>query len=192
MRRSAFGFSIVFLLFPSCGRSPTTESLLPENNAKGLTISIESPGFTSGGAIPKRYACDGANIAPPLAWSGIPENAVSLALICEDPDAPKGTWTHWVIFDLPASVRGLKEGVPVNETLAVTTEEGTATQGKNDFGKTGYGGPCPPSGSHRYIFRIYALDAKLGLGPKTSRAGLLRAIKDHVLAEGQLIGKYSR
>ena len=192
MHRSAFGFSILFLLLPSCGRSPTTESLLSEKNAKGLTISIESPAFTSGGAIPKLYTCDGANVSPPLTWSGIPENAVTLALICEDPDAPRGTWTHWLIFDVPANVKELSEGVPAQERVTVTTGGETATQGKNDFGKTGYGGPCPPAGSHRYMFRIYALDTKLGLGPKTTRQDLLRSIKSHVLADGQLMGTYSR
>jgi hypothetical protein len=192
MRRTAFAFSTIVPLLPSCERSPSTESILPSKDPRRPAIHIESPDFTSGGAIPKLYTCDGADVSPPLTWSGTPENAVSLALICEDSDAPRGTWTHWVIFDLPANVRGLKEGVPADERLTVTTDDGTGTQGKNDFGKTGYGGPCPPSGSHRYIFRIYALDAKLGLGPRTSRADLIRAIKGHVLAVGQLMGKYSR
>ena len=129
---------------------------------------------------------------PTLAWSGVPEAARSLALICEDPDAPRGTWTHWVIFDIPASVKELGEGVPAQERVEVTAGGEAALQGKNDFKKTGYGGPCPPSGTHRYFFRIYALDTGLGLGPGTTRQDLLRSIKGHVLAEGELMGRYSR
>jgi Raf kinase inhibitor-like YbhB/YbcL family protein len=192
MRRTAIEFSILVILLPSCGRSPSTESLLPRKDPGRMTILIESPAFTSGGTIPKLYTCDGKDVSPPLTWSGIPENARSLTLICEDPDAPRGTWTHWVIFDLPASVKGLGEGVPAQERVTVAAGGETALQGKNDFGKTGYGGPCPPGGSHRYIFRIYALDTELGLGPKTTRQDLLRSIKDHILAEGELMGSYSR
>jgi Raf kinase inhibitor-like YbhB/YbcL family protein len=157
-----------------------------------MAIHIESQAFASGGTIPKLYTCDGKDVSPPLTWSGIPENARSLALICEDPDAPRGTWTHWVLFDLPANVGGLGEGVPAQERVTVAAAGETAVQGKNDFGMTGYGGPCPPSGSHRYFFRIYALDTELGLGPKTTRQDLLRSIKGHVLAEGELMGTYSR
>ena len=141
-----------------------------------MTILIESPAFMGGGIIPKLYTCDGKDLSPPLTWSGIPANARSLALICEDPDAPMGTWTHWVIFDIPAGVGGLGEGIPAQERVTMPAGEETARQGMNDFKKTGYGGPCPPSGSHRYIFRIYALDTELGLGPKTTRQDLLRSM----------------
>jgi Raf kinase inhibitor-like YbhB/YbcL family protein len=192
MRRTAFGLSILVLLLPSCGRSPSTEPPLPKKDPSRMTILIQSPAFTGGGTIPKLYTCDGKDVSPPLTWSGIPENARSLALICEDPDAPGGTWTHWVIFDIPASVGGLGEAVPAQERVTVTTGGETALQGKNDFKKTGYGGPCPPSGSHRYFFRIYALDTELGLGPSTTRQDLLRSIKGHILAEGELMGRYSR
>src|SRR3954447_23886362 len=192
MRRTALGLSMVVLLLPSCGRSPSTESLLPGKDPRTMAIHIESSAFTNGGTIPKVYTCDGKDVSPPLNWSGVPENARSLALICEDPDAPRGTWTHWVLFDLPASVGGLGEGVPAQERVTLSEGGGTAIQGKNDFGKPGYGGPCPPSGSHRYFFRIYALDTELGLGPETNRQDLLRSIKGHVLAEGELMGKYSR
>jgi Raf kinase inhibitor-like YbhB/YbcL family protein len=191
MRRTAFWFSILVLLLPSCGRRPSNETLLPEDPKKN-TIRLESPAFTSGGAIPKLYTCDGKDVSPPLTWSGIPENARSVALVCEDPDAPRGTWTHWVIFDIPASVKELGEGIPAQERVDLGTGGKTALHGKNDFGKTGYGGPCPPSGTHRYSFRIYALDGTLDLGPDTTRERLLGAIRGHVLAEGQLMGKYSR
>jgi Raf kinase inhibitor-like YbhB/YbcL family protein len=157
-----------------------------------MSIHIESTAFAGGGAIPKLYTCDGKDVSPPLTWSGVPVTARSLALICDDPDAPRGIWTHWVIFDLPASVGGLGEGVPAHERVTVTEGGGSAIQGKNDFGKPGYGGPCPPSGTHRYFFRIYALDTELGLGPATTRQDLLRSIKGHVLAEGELMGTYSR
>jgi Raf kinase inhibitor-like YbhB/YbcL family protein len=157
-----------------------------------MTIHIESSAFTGGGTIPRLYTCDGKDVSPPLAWSGVPEAARSLALICEDPDAPRGTWTHWVIFDIPASVKELGEGLPAQERVKVTAGGETALQGKNDFGKIGYGGPCPPSGSHRYFFRIYALDTELALGPGTTRQDLLRSIKGHILAEGELMGRYSR
>jgi Raf kinase inhibitor-like YbhB/YbcL family protein len=191
MRRTAFGFSIIALMLPCCGRSPSTESILPED-PKMITIRLQSPSFADGGAIPKLYTCDGKDVSPPLAWSGVPETARSLALICEDPDAPRGTWTHWVIFDIPASVKELGEGVPAQERVQVTAGGETALQGRNDFKKTGYGGPCPPSGTHRYFFRIYALDTGLDLGPGTTRQDLLRSIKGHVLAEGELMGRYSR
>jgi Raf kinase inhibitor-like YbhB/YbcL family protein len=192
LRRTTFRFSIIALLLPACGRSPSTESLLPGKETKSMTILIESPAFTGGGTIPKLYTCDGKDVSPPLAWSGVPEAARSLALICEDPDAPRGTWTHWVIFDIPATVKELGEGVPAQERVQVAAGEEPALQGKNDFKKSGYGGPCPPSGTHRYFFRIYALDTGLGLGPGTTRQDLLRSIKGHVLAEGELMGRYSR
>ena len=192
MRRTAFGSSIIAVLLTSCGRSPSTESLLPGKDPSLMTILIESTAFQGGETIPKLYTCDGKDVSPPLAWSGVSEAARSLALICEDPDAPRGTWTHWVIFDIPASVKELGEGTPAQERVKVTAGGETALQGKNDFGKTGYGGPCPPSGSHRYFFRIYALDTGLGLGPGTTRVDLLRSIKGHVLAEGELMGRYSR
>jgi Raf kinase inhibitor-like YbhB/YbcL family protein len=157
-----------------------------------MTILIESPAFQGGGTIPRLYTCDGKDVSPPLAWSGVPEAARSLALICEDPDAPRGTWTHWVIFDIPAAAKGLGEGIAATERVTVAPGEEPARQGKNDFGKIGYGGPCPPSGTHHYLFRIYALDRELGLGPKTTRQDLLGSIKGHVLAEGGLTGLYSR
>ena len=191
VRRLLIGLPALLAALTSCGRRPPTESILPED-PKMNTIRIQSPAFTDGGTIPKLYTCDGKDVSPPLTWSGIPDNARSLALICEDPDAPRGRWTHWVIFDIPASAKELGEGVPAQERVTVTAGGEAATQGKNDFGKTGYGGPCPPSGSHHYLFRIYALDTELGLGPRTTRQDLLRSIKGHVLAEGELMGTYSR
>ena len=121
-----------------------------------MTILIESPAFPDGGTIPKLYTCDGKDVSPPLAWSGVPEAARSLALICEDPDAPRGTWTHWVIFNVPATVKSLGERRTNGGTGHGGGGEDPAHQGTNDFGKIGYGGPCPPGGTHHYLFRIYA------------------------------------
>jgi Raf kinase inhibitor-like YbhB/YbcL family protein len=159
-----------------------------------MTIQLESPAFEEGGTIPRKYTCDGEDISPPLAWSAVPEAARSLVLICDDPDAPMGTWTHWVVFDLPAEATGLPEGVAPDETIRVASGGAghVARQGRNDFRKTGYGGPCPPSGTHRYFFRLYALDNTLGLEPGASRKQVLRAMDGHVLAQGQLMGRYAR
>lgn len=173
---------------------------LPPENPERLTIQIHSPEFPNGGMIPSRFTCDGSDRSPPLNWSGVPENARSLVLICDDPDAPMGTWSHWVVVDLPPKVSGLKEGLPTEEAVSETSMEGSipadserrALQGKNDFGKFGYGGPCPPSGTHRYFFRLYAVDTTLRPPAATTRAGTLKAIQGHILAEGRLIGKYTR
>lgn len=126
--------------------------------------------------------------------------ARSLVLICDDPDAPRGTWSHWVAFNLPIQLTGLKEGVPTDVTIPGTAMDGSppaggdlvATQGKNDFGKIGYGGPCPPSGTHRYFFRLYALNSQLKLDSSATRTDVLNAIAGQVVAEGQLMGKYER
>lgn len=191
VRRFLIGLPVLLAALTSCGRRPPTESILPED-PKMNTIRLRSPAFADGGAIPTVYTCDGKDVSPPLEWSGVPDTARFLALVVEDPDAPRGTWTHWVIFDIPAGIRGLGEGVPAQERVTVAAGGETALQGENDFKKTGYGGPCPPSGTHRYVFRLYALDTELGLGPKATRQDVLRSIKGHVLAEGELMGRYRR
>jgi Raf kinase inhibitor-like YbhB/YbcL family protein len=190
MRKLAVGTSLILVL-ASCGRRPSTEAILPKEQEK-LTLRLSSPAFAEGGAIPKAYTCDGKDTSPPLEWSSVPEAARSLALVVEDPDAPGGTWIHWVLFDLPADVTRLPEGVPTEERVALGSDGQSARQGKNDFGKIGYGGPCPPSGTHHYIFRVFALDTELGLERGTNREPLLRAIRGHILAEGRLTGVYSR
>lgn len=147
-----------------------------------MSIQITSAAFSEGGMIPKRHTCDGENISPPLQWSGVPAQAKSLALIMDDPDAPVGTWVHWVVFDLSPQASGLAEGV-----------SGVGVQGVNSFRKLGYGGPCPPRGApHRYYFKLYALDLLLALPQGTSKAEVEKAMQGHVLAEGQLMGKYGR
>jgi Raf kinase inhibitor-like YbhB/YbcL family protein len=190
-RRLAIGVPLLLAALPACGGGPPTGSILPED-PKMNTIRLQSTAFAEGGAIPKTYTCDGEDVSPPLKWSGVPDAAKSLALVVEDPDAPRGTWTHWVLFDLPADVGELPQGVPKEERVELGPGGKAARQGKNDFGKTGYGGPCPPSGTHRYVFQLFALDTEPGLRPGTTREQLLRAIKGHVLAEGRLTGRYSR
>jgi Raf kinase inhibitor-like YbhB/YbcL family protein len=152
-----------------------------------MELKVTSPAFKEGEMIPAKYTCDDRNVSPPLAWSGVPEETKSLALICDDPDAPMGTWVHWVLFNLPASTRELPENVAPESTLAYGER-----QGKNSWGKTGYGGPCPPSGTHRYYFKLYALDLALPLNPAASKADVEKALRGHILAQGQLMGRYRR
>jgi Raf kinase inhibitor-like YbhB/YbcL family protein len=153
-----------------------------------MTIQLSSAAFAGGQTIPAKYTCDGSDISPPLQWTNAPANAKSFALIADDPDAPVGTWVHWVIFDLPAGTAALSENVAKSATTA-----GNAKQGLNDFKRLGYGGPCPPPGRpHRYFFKLYALDTLLDLKPGATKDELLKAIKGHVLAQGQLMGTYGR
>jgi len=152
-----------------------------------MALTIASTAFEEGGMIPRQYTCDGADISPPLSFSSVPEGTKSLALIADDPDAPMGTWVHWVLFNIPPDTTGLPENVPTDQTLA-----NGAKHGVSDFGKFGYGGPCPPSGTHRYYFKLYALDAMLDLSGRVTKKNLLSAMEGHILAEGQLMGKYRR
>lgn len=153
-----------------------------------MTITITSRAFEAREMIPPRHTCDGEDLSPPLTWSEAPASTKSLALIADDPDAPVGTWVHWVIYGLLPGTRELPEGVPADETVL-----GGARQGKNDFGRIGYGGPCPPpNGAHRYCFTLYALDVELELAPGASKDELLAAMQGHVLGGGQLVGLYRR
>jgi Raf kinase inhibitor-like YbhB/YbcL family protein len=152
-----------------------------------MTIQVSSPAFQEGGMIPAKYTCDGNDTSPPLHWEPVPEGTQSIALICDDPDAPGGMWVHWVMWNVPPAARELAENVPAKPELP----DGSR-QGISDFRRPGYGGPCPPSGVHRYYFKVYALDAILDLPSSTRKADLLKAMKGHILAEGQLMGKYSR
>jgi Raf kinase inhibitor-like YbhB/YbcL family protein len=153
-----------------------------------MSIELTSTAFQKETTIPQQYTGDGADQSPPLRWSEPPSGTRSIALICDDPDAPRGTWSHWVLFNLPAQTRELEEGTPTAATLP-----SGAKQGKNDFGKIGYGGPAPPKGkSHRYFFKLYALGVVVELPPGATKAQLEAAMKGHILAEGQLIGMYKR
>lgn len=151
-------------------------------------MQLTSPDFTEGAVIPKQYTGDGRDVSPPLRWSGAPEATRSFALVCDDPDAPRGTWVHWVLFNVPADQQELAEAVPATATLA-----GGAKQGKNDFGKLGYGGPAPPRGKpHRYLFKLYALDTSLDLKEGATKQDVERAMKGHLLEEVRLMGTYGR
>ncbi len=156
-----------------------------------MPMTLTSTAFAEGGAIPRRYTCDGADVAPPLAWAGLPEGTRSLALVVDDPDAPdprapRMTWVHWVLYNLPPTAAGLPEGA-TESTLPPDTHEGL-----NDWRRTGYGGPCPPVGRHRYFHKLYALDAVLpDLGTPT-KARLEQALEGHVLARADLVGTYQR
>jgi Raf kinase inhibitor-like YbhB/YbcL family protein len=152
------------------------------------TFTLASPAFRSGAAIPDRYTCRGSDDSPALVWTGLPAEAASFAIIMDDPDAPAGTWVHWVIWNIPATSHLLQANVTRGGTLA----DG-AMQGKNGFGKVGYNGPCPPPGkTHRYFFRLYALDSKLTLQPGATRKELDDAMKGHILGKAEHMGTYFR
>lgn len=152
-----------------------------------MPFELTSTAFAHGEAIPRQYSCDGEDISPPLSWGDPPEGTQSLALIMDDPDAPAGVWVHWVLYNLPAGSGGLPEAVPTDAQLA----DGSR-QGKSSWGRMGYGGPCPPSGTHRYFFRLYALDTALDLAAGASKEQLLQAMEGHVLAQAELMGLYAR
>ena len=156
-----------------------------------MTMTITSTAFAPEGSIPALYTCEGRDISPPLAWNGVPPGTKSLALIADDPDAPdpaapKMTWVHWVLYDLPPSTTGLPEGVK-SSALPAGTKEAV-----NDFGRTTYGGPCPPVGRHRYYFKLYALDTTLPDLARPSKAALEKAMQGHVLAQATLMGTYRK
>jgi hypothetical protein len=155
---------------------------------EAVVIEITSSAFTHGSSMPVQFSCDGDNVSPRLSWSDIPEGTKELAIIADDPDAPGGTWVHWVVYGISPDDDGLPEGLRSSETL-----DGGARQGKNDFDRLGYGGPCPPRGGpHRYFFKLYALDAELTLGPGATKAELFREMSGSILAQGELMGTYTR
>jgi Raf kinase inhibitor-like YbhB/YbcL family protein len=157
---------------------------------EGREFRLESTAFENGARIPPRYTCDGADVSPPLRWSNVPEGTRSFALIMYDPDAPAGTFIHWVLYDIPANVNQLPEDVPKRERV-----EGIGIQGVNDFGSVGYGGPCPPPGhgEHRYFFAIHALSVEsIGLGPRAAADQVIERIRGKVLGYAILMGRYSR
>ena len=146
---------------------------------------LESSAFENNASIPKLYTCKGKNISPPLSWANIPKDTKSLALLVDDPDAPSGSWTHWIMYNIPPTSKGLKENVlPVEEFAH------TAKQGLNDFQTIGYGGPCPPSGTHRYFFKLYALNNKINIEGTATKESLLKSIEGHALEKVELVGKY--
>jgi len=156
-----------------------------------LMMTITSKAFAQDAPIPKTYTCDGKDMSPPLAWSGVPDGARSLVLIVDDPDAPdpaapKMTWVHWVLYNIPVATDGLPEAIPASRLPAGTLE------GRNDWKRTGYGGPCPPVGRHRYFHKLYALDTVLADLGQPTKQQLEKAMQDHILAQAELIGTYQR
>lgn len=153
-----------------------------------MAFELTGSVFKEGELIPNKYTCEGSDLSPPLRWNNPPAGTRSFVLIVDDPDAPVGTWVHWVLYNIPIDVRGLAEGLPALETLP-----NDALQGLNDFKRIGYGGPCPPPGPpHRYVFTLYALDRDLNLKPRATKAQVLDAMKGHVLGEAHLTGRFVR
>ena len=153
-----------------------------------MSLTVSSKSFQSGGEIPKKFTCEGDDVSPQISWSGAPQGTQAFALIADDPDAPAGTWTHWVLYDVPASSTTLNEGTSKSEQLPDGSK-----QGRNDFHKVGYNGPCPPPGKpHRYFFKVYALDRKLDVKAGAARSDVERAMSGHVQAQGEYMGIYRR
>jgi Raf kinase inhibitor-like YbhB/YbcL family protein len=174
---------ILFMCIIFCQNSRHVLAQIEGEETMRLTSTI----FEEGGMIPAKYSCDSMDVSPPLSWESIPDGTKSLALICDDPDAPVGTWVHWVLFNLPPHEKGLSENIHAQSELP-----NGARQGINDFRKIGYGGPCPPSGMHRYFFKLYALDTIFDLEGDPTKADLEEAMHGHIIAECQLMGKYQR
>jgi len=164
------------------GSSPAAET------TKKAPMQVNSTAFNEGEPIPAKYTCDGKNVSPPLKWTGAPAETKSIALIADDPDAPVGTWVHWVLYDAPPETKNFPEDLSKGQYLP-----GGAKQGINDFKHLGYGGPCPPPGKpHRYFFKLYALDKLLAMNPGATKQEIERAMANHILAQAQLIGTYKR
>ncbi len=175
-------FGLAGLSVIGCSSSGSSQS-----KREVKTMKIESSAFEANSLIPAKYTCDGEDMSPPLSWDEPPSGTESIALIVDDPDALGSLFVHWVLYDMPATVRQLSEKI-----AAVSTLPNGGVQGKNDFDKFGYGGPCPPSGTHRYFFKLYALDKKLGLEPGVTKDQIVTAMDGHILAAAELIGRYQR
>jgi Raf kinase inhibitor-like YbhB/YbcL family protein len=174
--------ALVALFLNGCGGKRPSAPYPPDQTP----ITVKSLAFAESAAIPKQFTCDGENFSPPITWEGPRNGTVAWALIMEDPDAPEGIWSHWVVANLPSAASDLAAHQPLTPELA------NGRQGLNDFKRIGYGGPCPPGGTHHYVFRVFAVDAVLNLPPTFDRQQLLDALKGHLVAEGKLTGTYSR
>jgi Raf kinase inhibitor-like YbhB/YbcL family protein len=193
MRRTIFYLLLTTILLTACAPSTpvVTEQTAPDPLTEDETASIEitSSAFEYGQPIPPKHACTGdpvsslKDVSPELSWGEPPAGTQSFALIMDDPDAPNGTWDHWILFNIPTSTRGLPESMPVNSGFP---------GGNNSWGRTGYGGPCPPSGTHRYFFRLYALDEMLAISPGATKGELEKAMVGHILAQGELMGTFAK
>jgi len=156
-----------------------------EITSKEAAMNLTSGVFTNGDPIPGKYTCDGQNISPSLYWNDIPDDTKSLVLICDDPDAPMGTWDHWILFNIPVEIAAFPENISVSELSGIKS-------GRNSWGRNGYGGPCPPSGTHRYFFKLYALDSKLDIPDGSRKQEIEQAMEGRILSKAELMGKYKR
>jgi Raf kinase inhibitor-like YbhB/YbcL family protein len=176
----------VALVMSGCGLSPSPTAVL-ENRGLAGAFELTSRAFAQGETIPVKYTCDGDDVSPPLEWGDPPQGTQSFVLVNDDPDAPVGIWDHWILFNLPDLARSLPEGVP-----SVAELPDGSRQGQNSWRRLGYGGPCPPSGTHRYFFKLYALDTDLDLASGANKNQLLQAMEGHILGQAELMGEYSR
>ncbi len=188
MNRAYYLIALAFL-FGALIYKDDPKAIIEAMSAKERFMKLTSDAFKQGEIIPAKYTCEGKNISPAISWTDAPKGVKSFALIADDPDAPAGTWVHWVIYNIPFEMKNLPEAVPAKERL-----ENGVMQGINDFSKIGYGGPCPPEGHgpHRYFFKLYALDAVINLGPGIKKADLTKAMKGHILKQAELMGRYER
>lgn len=183
----------LYLLIISLAACTASPAQIPQSSETkpieeaAMSLKISSSAFSNGQPIPSDFSCDGRDVSPALSWTEPPAGTKSFALIMDDPDAPMGTWVHWIIFNIPASTRNLKEGVATDQQLS----DGSL-QGKTSAGSSGYHGPCPPSGTHRYYFKLYALDSMLSLTAKADKKALLAAMESHILANAELMGTFKR
>jgi len=183
MKRILFMWFVFTILLTSCS---ATQTATPEAD---MSLELKSDAFVNGQSIPAKYSCIGKNISPALTWNDPPAGTQSFALIADDPDAPVGTWVHWVLFNIPADERSLPEDLPVT---GKNVDPNAIYFGKNSSGNTRYDGPCPPSGTHRYYFKLYALDSLVNLLPGATKEELLKAMQGHILAQGELMGTFSK
>jgi len=183
MKRILFMWFVFTILLTSCS---ATQTATPEAD---MSLELKSDAFVNGQSIPAKYSCIGKNISPALTWNDPPAGTQSFALIVDDPDAPVGTWVHWVLFNIPADERSLPEDLPVT---GKNVDPNAIYFGKNSSGNTRYDGPCPPSGTHRYYFKLYALDSLVNLLPGATKDELLKAMQGHILAQGELMGTFSK
>ena len=196
MRRvTVYSLTLISLLLEAC-TTTTTQPLTtftPQREVSitepNMSLNLTSDAFVNGQSIPAKYACTGRNISPALTWNEPPAGTQSLALIMDDPDAPMGTWVHWVLFNIPAEARSLQEDLPVT---GKNVEPSAIYVGKNSSGNTRYDGPCPPGGTHRYYFRLYALDTIMSLSPGATKEQVLKETEGHILAQGELMGTFSK
>ena len=175
--------AVITIILSACATGTTTEAAVTNQ------LTITSDAFASGQSIPAKYSCIGRNVSPPLAWNEPPAGTQSFALIMDDPDAPIGTWVHWVLYNIPLAKRDLQEDLPIT---GKNVDLNAIYVGKNSSGNIGYDGPCPPSGTHRYVFKLYALDTTISLLPGATKEKILQEMEGHILAQGELVGTFSK